>query len=119
MNWMDRAMFVSNTLILYSWFTYLDDYFHLCSPYLFLHLLKTADTVLVSEPVDSRTQSPVDLGSRGTEGEGTVTLQRTPTRQNEKEKNIVREFTAVSPTLVCYTAVFSVVTQRSSPRSVA
>ena len=48
-------------------------------------LLKTADTVLVPKPVDSRTQSPVDLGSRGT-----VTLQRTPTRQNEKEKNIVR-----------------------------
>lgn len=96
LNWMDRAMFVSHTLILYSWFTYLDDYFHLCSPYLFLYLFKTADTVLVPEPVDSRTQSPVDLGSRGTEG--TVTLQRTPTRQNEKEKNIVREFTAVSPT---------------------
>ena len=56
-------------------------------------LLKTADTVLVPKPVDSRTQSPVDLGSRGT-----VTLQRTPARQNEKEKNIVREFTAVSPT---------------------
>ena len=78
---MDRAMFVSHTFILYSWFTYLDDYFHLCSPYLFLYLLKTADTVLVQEPVDSRTQSPVDLGSRGT-----VTLQRTPTRQSEKEK---------------------------------
>ena len=74
-------MFVSHTFILYSWFTYLDDYFHLCSPYLFLYLLKTADTVLVQEPVDSRTQSPVDLGSRGT-----VTLQRTPTRQSEKEK---------------------------------
>ena len=89
---MDIAMFVSHTLILYSWFTYLDDYFHLCSPYLFLYLFKTADTVLVPEPVDSRTQSPVDsrtqspvdLGSRGTVG--TVTLQRTPTRQNEKEK---------------------------------
>lgn len=89
---MDIAMFVSHTLLLYSWFTYLDDYFHLCSPYLFLYLLKTADTVLVPEPVDSRTQSPVVLGSRVT-----VTLQRTPTRQNEKEKNIVREFTAVSP----------------------
>ena len=81
LNWMDRAMCVSHTLILYSWFTYLDDHFHLCSPYLFLYLLKTADTVLVPEPVDSRTQSPVDLGSRGT-----VTLQRTPTRQSEKEK---------------------------------
>ena len=81
LNWMDIAMFVSHILLLYSWFTYLDDYFHLCSPYLFLYLLKTADTVLVPEPADSRTQSPVDLGSRGT-----VTLQRTPTRQNEKEK---------------------------------
>lgn len=85
LNWMDIAMFVSHTLILYSWFTYLDDYFHLCSPYLFLYLLKTADTVLVPEPVDSRTQSPVDLGSRGI-SRGTVTLPRTPTGQNEKEK---------------------------------